>query len=541
MRNSWIQILLLLLTIALLALVVFDAPVWLLMLLLFILLLLLLWWLYGAFSKPYYPPEEFFVQDQFIIRGPRAGVDRVVEEVAQSIKMERRDDEIIEFSQLEEAIRDCLSDCSSIDFTDYVIALYRLTGSEADVAAAIQAINQAAGRGGDVQAEPNWLSGYPWKPTGSGWELEGNPWKPTGSSAAEDHYAEADLFMKQWAFEEIGLQQEKDSSGRGVRVGVFDTSPYPETDPDKKESPDWVDKPSQLTVGLNFYPTPEPASDDPDLSSHGLFASGLVHAVAPDAEIQLIRVLGSNNIGDLFSLNVAIFEFIKSYMAADDLIGAVINMSLGIRVEEQFKLPTELQSFRELLRAAQCAQIMVVAAAGNDSANLPRPEPANLPANWPEIFGVAGSTNDQNRSCFSNQGNIAAPAGNGRSDARDKDKQCIPANHLCDDETCGYAVIGPILKTHDKDNEGYAFWSGTSFATPMVTGLAALVMEKGRGQLSPQEVRRIIECGARPANPAADDALGKGIIHVADTLNDFRDCAEKLGISLDDPNQQSAA
>ncbi|MBE2221038.1 MAG: S8 family serine peptidase [Anaerolineae bacterium] len=546
MGNRGLQIILLLLTLALLVLVAVNAPVPLLLVLLLVLFLLLLWWLFGGsdeavteeFPNPDYPPEQFFVQNEVVVRGSLSGVERAVAAVSQSVQIRRKDR--IAFGDLDGVVRACLADCSQIDFSSFIIDLYELDGSYEDVAAAVRAINQAVGQGSDVQAEPNWLSGHPWDPTGSPWDPTGSPWDPTGSSHAEDHYAPSEFFMKQWAFTEIGLHENVDRGrGQGVRIGVFDTSPYA-ADSAKSQSPLWVDAPTPLTLALAHYPVPAPGVDDFDLSSHGLFVAGLAHAVAPEATIQLIRVLGNHNVGDMFSLNLALFEFIRSNAAGqpgNDSLGAVINLSLGIRVppdEAAFRLPTTVQSLRDLLRAAQCANIVVVAAAGNNSANLPQPEPANLPANWPEIIGVASSTQEQGRSCFSNQGDLAAPGGNGRSD--DKDKPCVPANDACKEPDCAYSVIGPVLKT-DSDT-GFVYWSGTSFAAPMVTGLAALVIEKGGGRLSPQAVRRIIECGA---TFVSEPDLGNRIIHVANTLARFEECAREFGIDLDSPDQQTAA
>jgi len=58
-----------------------------------------------------------------------------------------------------------------------------------------------------------------------------------------------------------------------------------------------------------------------------------------------------------------------------------------------------------------------------------------------------------------------------------------------------------------------------------------LVQQMGQGQLSPAQVRQIIECGAMPA-ANEDPALGAGIINVRQTMARFGACAEQLGIRL---------
>lgn len=526
-----LQVIFLVLVVALLIVVVLNELPWFFLLLLLIVLILLLWWLFSGELEPslIYPPEKFYVQDEIIIRGPQDAVDAAVSQAA--VRVDRK--ERIAFGDLNEVVKKCLNDCSDIDFNTFVIDLYDLSGADEDVAAAIQAINAAVGRGSDVRAEPNWLSGYPWEPTGSPWEPTGSPWEPTGSSDGKANSAPPELYMKQWAFKQIGLDQKKDqSSGRKVRIGVFDTSPFGEnlTSP---QSLAWVKEPGPLTVGVTNYPTPENEDSAVDLSNHGLFSAGMAHALAKNADIQILRVLNENNFGDMYSLIWAIYQFIVDNApgnAPEGQLGAVINMSLGIRVPPDkagFPLPLEVQSLRDILQAARCANIVVVAAAGNNSANLKSPEPSHLPGNWSEIIGVAASDQEMGRACFSNRGNIAAPGGDGRTKADDPNS-CEPANDSCGVSDCKFAVVGPVLK--ESNNTGYAYWSGTSFACPMVAGLAACVIEKGQGQLSPDQVRRIIECGATPVE---DKDLGVGIINVPNTLDGFLECLEKLGISID--------
>ncbi len=543
MENRSLPGLLLVLVLVVAVAIFLDAPGWLLLA-----LLLLLAGLIGLLMgpgrpseppppppeeppAPEFPPEEFYVQDQVIVSGPTAAVATAVNAAGDIIQPDylRR----INFAELDPDVRACLNDCADVDFGDYVIDLYQLTGTADAVAAAIAAINRAVGRGGSVRGEPNWLSGHPWDPTGSPWDPTGSPWDPTGSSGSNSQSAPPDLFLKQWAFAQIELTGARDpATGRGVRIGVFDTSPYAaQSAAPGRQTLDWVTKPAPLTVQTASYPVPAEDNAQKDLSNHGIFSAGLAHAVAPYADIQLIRVLNDNNIGDLYSLVEALFDFVKANARGqlpEGVLGAVINMSLGIRVppdEAGFNLPVEVLALRDVLRAAHCADIVVVAAAGNDSANLPQPEPANLPANWGPLIGVAGTNQERRRGCFSNRGDLSAPGGDGRPDDKDPTK-CVPANDVCGNQDCPTAVIGPVIKT--EHNTGFAYWSGTSFATPMVSGLAALVIERGGGQLSPAEVRRIIECGCE-ATAVPDPALGKGIINVRKTLDDFERCRGQSG------------
>lgn len=546
MQTRYLQYAILGLALALLVSILANWPLWLLILLLVPLLLLILLLLFGGREpgggQTDYPPEAFFIQDQVIVRGPAAEVEAIIQQVGgtASLQLERR----LAFGDLSQALRDCMDPCYDVDIADWVLDLYRLTGTEQDVAAVIRAINQQSGAGGTVSAEPNRVAGHPWEPAGSPWEPAGSPWEPAGSGSPMSGAQDADpaFFMRQWAWNNIDLPAGNNRlMGQGVRIGLFDTSPFGEVRADTPlvRSVDWVTEPKPLQLTVRHYALPGDGDTavrpKRDLSSHGLFSAGIAHALAPDADIHLIRVLGSDNKGDLFTLLLALFEFIQANLPEnrpEEILSVVINWSLGIRIppdEAGFGLPREVQSMQDLLRAARCLGMMVVAAAGNNSADQARPEPANLPANWPSVFSVAASTQANGRSGFSNRGNIAAPGGNGRP-GEPGEHRWMPANQSCTSSDCPYSVIGPVMKT--QENSGFIYWSGSSFAAPMAAGLAALVMERGGGHLPPNDVRRIIECAATKV----DDAdLGAGIINVARTLTQFEECAAKLGIELSPP------
>ncbi len=79
------------------------------------------------------------------------------------------------------------------------------------------------------------------------------------------------------------------------------------------------------------------------------------------------------------------------------------------------------------------------------------------------------------------------------------------------------AIVGPILQPPYKDdnNNGYIFWSGSSFSTPLVSGLAALVIGPAAGVYRPTEVENLILCCC---TPTSDPYLGAGVINVPRTL-----------------------
>ncbi|NPT65874.1 S8 family serine peptidase [Paraburkholderia sp. RL16-012-BIC-B] len=66
--------------------------------------------------------------------------------------------------------------------------------------------------------------------------------------------------------------------------------------------------------------------------------------------------------------------------------------------------------------------------------------------------------------------------------------------------------------------EGYAYLSGTSMATPMVTGVVALVKSVAPTPLSTAEMRTLITQHAQPFPKQPDQPLGSGIVDAAATV-----------------------
>src|SRR6266436_3314639 len=157
-------------------------------------------------------------------------------------------------------------------------------------------------------------------------------------------------------------------------------------------------------------------------------ASGLVHLVAPKAQILPLKAFSSNGTGYLSNIVAALYYAVQRH-------ANVVNMS--------FDVTSNSPSLTQAVSYANKAGVVLVAAAGNESTSAPV-YPAALNNS---VVGIASTTNWDSRSSFSNYGSvdvlIAAPGEN-------------------------------AISTYPGGT--YASASGTSFSSPLVAGTAALML-----------------------------------------------------------------
>ena len=223
--------------------------------------------------------------------------------------------------------------------------------------------------------------------------------------------------------------------------------------------------------------------DPMDDHSHGTHVAGLAAAtrgttltsmtgICPFCKIMAVKVLGADGSG---SLDVVA----NGIVYAADNGARVINLSLGSGLRA-----TTLQNAVDY---AWSQGSIVVAAAGNNGADL-----RFYPAAYPNAIAVA-ATNDQDyRSCFSNYGNFTDPFVNVAAPGEGN-----------------YSTI-PVDAS---GNDQYAVFSGTSMATPHVSGLAGLLLAQEPSRTN-AAVRDLIEGTTEDLGPVgADPFFGTGRIN----------------------------
>ena len=266
-----------------------------------------------------------------------------------------------------------------------------------------------------------------------------------------------------------------------------------------------------LADGRNFFdraldPTKPVDNNVDDLQGHGTHVSGTVGALTDNGigvvgvagwtkggvnvHLLPLRVFGATGGGPVSGIVDAV-----SYAASKKV--DVINLSLGG--------PGDADTFRTVLADVIAANIVVVAAAGNDGLSAPF-----FPADYPGVIKVSAVGPDRKLTYYSNFGGpvaIAAPGGAGISQG---DNRAVLST---------WPLNGgeePSVRT------GYYSINGTSMACPHVAGVCALLLSAGA---RPQDILFLIQSTAQPLDETPDpnggNKYGAGLIDAYAALLPF--------------------
>lgn len=227
-------------------------------------------------------------------------------------------------------------------------------------------------------------------------------------------------------------------------------------------------------------------NNDPlDDNSHGTHTAGIIGArtnngmgvAGANWDVQIMPVKVFDSTGSGFTSNI--IEGID-YAVANGAV--VLNNSWGMDQTDP--------ALQDAIERANQAGVLFVAAAGNTGANVDDPKSPFYPCAYPntDVVCVAAMNNSGNLSYYSNYGATSVDLG-------------APGDN--------------ILST--LPSQGYGLMSGTSMATPHVTGAVALL--KGcKASLTSATIRDILFSTARPSGLAGMTVTG-GIVDYEAALN----------------------
>jgi subtilisin family serine protease len=196
---------------------------------------------------------------------------------------------------------------------------------------------------------------------------------------------------------------------------------------------------------------PVVTDDDPvDVVGHGTACAGIVHALAPDAELVSVRVLGKKNTAKGIAFARALDWVVERGIG-------LANLSLSSKSEDLFA------GFHDLVDQAYFANTVLVCAASNS------PGPASYPSLFSSVISVAAHDAPDPLVWYYN------PRPPVEFGARGVD---VPVAWRS-----GRSIVG----------------TGNSFAAPHITGLVARIRATYPGA-SPFEVKSLLAAAA--ANPS---------------------------------------
>lgn len=263
----------------------------------------------------------------------------------------------------------------------------------------------------------------------------------------------------------------KDSgAGKGVRVSVVDSGWYAaaETNP---ETP-WLA--GNIEGDLE---TVNPAAIHP-YAGHGTFVAGVIRCLAPATYIEVEGVL--TKAGAVYESEIT--KELNEAMTDKDR-PQLISISAGCRTRRDLGLiGFEALAQKYELEKGEGA-VLVVAAAGNDATKRPF-----WPAAYPWVLSVGALDEDMGVSDFSNYGDWVDVYAHGRDLVN-----AFP--------TGTYTCHEPAHAGEVRSFTGTAQWSGTSFATPVVTGLIAAYMSE-HGVNARDAYDALVATGLQVTDPA---------------------------------------
>ena len=305
-------------------------------------------------------------------------------------------------------------------------------------------------------------------------------------------------------------------TGSGVTVAVLDTGIRPHADltanivsgydmiADTFVSNDGTGRDSDPSDPGDWNTANQCQQGDPASNSswHGTHVAGTIAAagnnsqgvigVAYGAKVQAVRVLGrcGGYTSDIADGMIWASGGSVSGLPANATPAKVINMSLG----GGGSCDTTSQS---AINSARSRGTTVVVAAGNENQNVSNSSPANCSG----VIAVAAVGPTGGRAYYSNYGtlvDVAAPGG---------DTSGGSANGI-------YSTLN--AGTQGPGADSFAYYQGTSMATPHVAGVVAL-MYQAKPAATPDEIETALKTSTR-AFPATCSQCGTGIVDAPNAI-----------------------
>ena len=248
--------------------------------------------------------------------------------------------------------------------------------------------------------------------------------------------------------------------------------------------------------------------DPLDDNNHGSHVSGTIGAAGNNTQ----GVVGVN-----WTTRIMALKFLNS-RGSGTTSGAINAIEFAIQVKQLFPSQAGVQvlsnswggggfsqALLDEINAANAAGMLFVAAAGNSGLN--NDQTANYPSNYdaPNVVAVAATDNQDRRASFSSYGATTVDLG-----------------------APGVAILSTIR------NAGYAYYDGTSMATPHVSGAAALVLS--RCALDPAALKADLLGSVDPIPALAGVTVTGGRLNVYQALTACQPATPDFSLAASPPS-----
>jgi len=240
------------------------------------------------------------------------------------------------------------------------------------------------------------------------------------------------------------------SQGEGVRVAIVDSGiehDHPALG-DRVRGGVIIEYDEQSENGVRYEDDPQPS----DLSGHGTACAGIIHSLAPEAELYSVRVLGRDLTGRAYQFAGGLRWAIEHDMQ-------VINLSLSTSRDEYYAL------FHQLADEAYFKNSMLVSAANNYPG-------ASYPSLYSAVISVAAH---EGHDPFTIYYNPSPPV--------------------------EFGAPGIDVRVAWQ-NKTTIVTTGNSFAAPHIAGIVALIRAK-HPELTPFQIKTVLYCCAANTRPEA--------------------------------------
>jgi serine protease AprX len=305
------------------------------------------------------------------------------------------------------------------------------------------------------------------------------------SGVASAVYTDVVRANKTWTF---------GTNGTGVSVAVIDTG---------------VDTTGDLAGQVIHAEDFTREQNNLDTFGHGTFVAGLiagtgadssgaVKGVAPGAKIVSLKVAEADGSTDV----TRVLEALEWVLAFRTLYGIrVINLSLGFATQQS----AIIDPLDFAVERVWNAGLVVVAAAGNGGSNTPS---VTAPGNDPLVI-TAGSVSDKTTVSLGDDTVSSYSSSGPTVDGYAKPDVLAPGRSVVSSRSPGSTI--DLENPNSSIDATYAKASGTSFATAITSGVAALVLSRNP-LLSPDQVKHRLITTARMPLTVSGPAAGHGVV-----------------------------